>query len=167
MAGSTDDRGEHCPRGVVAGETCFAHAGAIVQYQGGNVVVTHDWQGCERQKWHYSDVASFIAFQITGHSTVCSTVLQLLKAPHFSPSWGNPVTRGSPHKGTVLRNVSISCHDVIRWNVHIISRSLAPWRARTSVDTVVISFLQMDHDLKDETRFHLSSEWYVLAMATK
>lgn len=41
MTGSTDDGGEHCPGGIVSGESSFAHAGAIVHNQSSNFVVAH------------------------------------------------------------------------------------------------------------------------------
>jgi len=41
MAGTSDDGGENGPRGVISGETGFAHTGAIVDNQSGNLVVTH------------------------------------------------------------------------------------------------------------------------------
>jgi len=42
VTGATDDGGEDGPGGVVSGETGLAHAGAIVNDQSSNVVVTHD-----------------------------------------------------------------------------------------------------------------------------
>jgi len=41
VARATNDRGEDGPRSVIAGETGLAHAGAIINDQSGNVVVTH------------------------------------------------------------------------------------------------------------------------------
>jgi len=41
MAGATDDRGEDGAGSVVTGETGLAHAGAIVNDQSGNIIVTH------------------------------------------------------------------------------------------------------------------------------
>lgn len=43
MTGTTDDRGEHSARRVIAGEASLHQAGAVVAHQGGSlVVVTHD-----------------------------------------------------------------------------------------------------------------------------
>jgi hypothetical protein len=41
MPGSADDGREHGSGGVISGEPGFAHAGAIVDNQRGNFVVTH------------------------------------------------------------------------------------------------------------------------------
>ena len=41
MTGASDDAGEYSTGSIVSGETGFAHAGAIVYYQSGNIVVTH------------------------------------------------------------------------------------------------------------------------------
>lgn len=41
MPGPSDDGGEDGSRGVVSREAGLAHAGAIVHYEGGNIVVTH------------------------------------------------------------------------------------------------------------------------------
>jgi len=41
MTGAADDGGEDSTRGIVSGETGLAHAGAIVNYESGNVVVAH------------------------------------------------------------------------------------------------------------------------------
>ena len=41
MAGAADDGGEDGPGGVVSGEPGLAHAGAVVNDQSSNVVVTH------------------------------------------------------------------------------------------------------------------------------
>jgi len=41
MTWATNDRGEDGPRGIITGETGLAHAGAIVNDQCCNVVVTH------------------------------------------------------------------------------------------------------------------------------
>ena len=44
MPGAADDGREDGSRGVVTGEAGLAHAGAIVNYQCGYVIVTHfDW----------------------------------------------------------------------------------------------------------------------------
>ena len=50
MTGSADDRGEDGPGGVITGETGLAHAGAIVDNQSGNLLVTHFvvfWLNCK------------------------------------------------------------------------------------------------------------------------
>ena len=41
MTGSADDGGENGTRRIVAGETGFAHAGAVVNNQSCNLIVTH------------------------------------------------------------------------------------------------------------------------------
>ena len=41
MSGASDDGREDGARSVVTGESGLAHAGAIVDYQSGYVVVTH------------------------------------------------------------------------------------------------------------------------------
>ena len=41
MTGASDDGWEHGSWSIVSGETGFAHAGAIVYYESGYVVVTH------------------------------------------------------------------------------------------------------------------------------
>jgi len=41
MSGATYDGGEDGSWGVITGESGFAHTGAIVDYESGNVVVTH------------------------------------------------------------------------------------------------------------------------------
>merc|ERR1719173_297793 len=42
VPGPAHDGGEHSPGGIVSGEPGLAHAGAIVNDQSGNVLVTHD-----------------------------------------------------------------------------------------------------------------------------
>jgi hypothetical protein len=41
MSGPADDGGEDSPGGVISGETGFTHAGAIVNYESGYIIVTH------------------------------------------------------------------------------------------------------------------------------
>ena len=41
MPGASNDGGEDSPGGVITGEAGLAHAGAIVNAQSGNVLVTH------------------------------------------------------------------------------------------------------------------------------
>ena len=41
MSRATDDGGEDSSGGVISGESGLAHAGAIVNNQGGNIIVTH------------------------------------------------------------------------------------------------------------------------------
>ena len=43
---ATDDGGEDSPGGVITGETGLAHAGAIVNDQSGDLIVTHDGAVC-------------------------------------------------------------------------------------------------------------------------
>ena len=45
VAGTADDGGEDGAGRVIAGESGLAHAGAVVNYQGGYLVVTHDAAG--------------------------------------------------------------------------------------------------------------------------
>jgi hypothetical protein len=42
MAGASNNGGEDSPGGVITGETGLAHAGAIVDNQSSNILVTHD-----------------------------------------------------------------------------------------------------------------------------
>lgn len=42
MARTADNGGEDGTRGVISGETGFAHTGSVVNDQSGNIVVTHD-----------------------------------------------------------------------------------------------------------------------------
>ena len=44
MAGTADNGGEDSPGGVITGETGFAHAGAIVNNQSGNVFISHGYR---------------------------------------------------------------------------------------------------------------------------
>merc|ERR1719206_1226433 len=41
VTGSTNDRGEHGPGGIVSGESGFAHTGSVVDDQSGNIFVSH------------------------------------------------------------------------------------------------------------------------------
>ena len=41
MPGASNDGGEDSPGGVITGKAGLAHAGAIVDNQSGNVLVTH------------------------------------------------------------------------------------------------------------------------------
>ena len=45
VAGTANDGGEDGTGGVISGESGLAHAGAVVNYQGGYLVVTHDAAG--------------------------------------------------------------------------------------------------------------------------
>ena len=42
VAGASNDGGEDSPGGVIAGKSSLAHAGAVVNDKGGNILVTHD-----------------------------------------------------------------------------------------------------------------------------
>ena len=46
MPGASNDGGEDGTGCVISGEASLAHAGAIVYYQSGNIVVTHDVEIC-------------------------------------------------------------------------------------------------------------------------
>ena len=48
VAGTSNNGGEHSPGGVVSGEAGLAHAGAIVNDQSGDLIVTHDGVVCVR-----------------------------------------------------------------------------------------------------------------------
>jgi len=41
MTGTSNDGRENGSRGVVSGKSGFTHTGAIVDYESGNIVVTH------------------------------------------------------------------------------------------------------------------------------
>ena len=46
MAWASNNRGEDSPGGIISGETGLAHAGAIVNDQSGDLIVTHDGAVC-------------------------------------------------------------------------------------------------------------------------
>merc|ERR1712001_731394 len=51
VAGTANNGGEDGPGGVITGETCLAHAGAIVNDQSGDLIVTHDGAVCVGCCW--------------------------------------------------------------------------------------------------------------------
>merc|ERR1719400_266092 len=51
VAGTANNGGEDGPGGVVSGESCLAHAGAIVNDQSGDLIVTHDGAVCVGCCW--------------------------------------------------------------------------------------------------------------------
>lgn len=68
MTGTTDDRGEHGARRVIAGEARLHQAGAVVAHQGGGlVVVTHDVSSERRDGTGPGGGGGKEVNQVTGH----------------------------------------------------------------------------------------------------